>query len=130
MTDILNRQIYDNVSTGLVEYERPIKGHSHNFNPRSLFVLHCSQLTLEYPGRPAREYGGDDGGDNSEFLKTAAYVLVMFLLSALGVNFVSKSVDAMGYNGNRWAIMIFWACVCFGIAIPILLFLVLGFAHP
>jgi hypothetical protein len=85
---------------------------------------------LEYIGGPAGEARSYDRGANSYFFKKSAAVVVVALLAALGIKFVSDGVDVAGESSNRGLALVALALVSFAVAIPILFFIVLGFAHP
>jgi hypothetical protein len=59
-----------------------------------------------------------------------AFMLAVVLLSALGFKFVSNSIETMSNDSLRWLMWIGAAVAVFMIDVPLLLFDVLGFAHP
>jgi hypothetical protein len=102
-----------------------------DLNPWPLLGLRHGELALEYPSGIASEYGGDNGSANPELLKKGASILVVVVVvSALGIKLVSDGIDLAGESPNGGLARVALVFLAFAIAIPVLLFIALGFAHP
>jgi len=122
---------YQQSSGGIVAGKDEIGGYRNGyFYPRPLLIPRLVQLSLEYPGGVSGEQCRGDGGTNPKFFKKAAAVFVVILLSALGIKLISNGVDIGSESPNAGLVRIALASVVFAVAIPILLFVVPGWAHP
>ena len=98
-------------------------------NPRPLSLC----ISLSWPWNIQRKYRQqccDNSGPYADLLKKGAAVIMVVLLSALGAKLISDGVDISGESPNGGFARIASAVVVFAVAIPILLFVVLGWVHP
>lgn len=67
---------------------------------------------------------------NSDLFKRGAATLVVILLFALGIKLISDGVDISGESSNAALARIAGATAAVAVGVPVLLFVVLGLAHP